>query len=156
MRYSDDIPYEQRRFWYFTTHGVGPGMIPSGVKVLETREGKNDKGTLGDYICLDSILNTDELKTYDLRELSPDDEKDEIEAITEYLREAGYHGSINLGRDGVGCMEIEVTWGDWKHEHIWLKNLMKEFGYEHIREDVTEEDGGDTYSAIHTFEKIKD
>lgn len=72
-RYSDVRPYEDRKYWYFTTHGIGPGTIPNDLNVLETREGQNDKGTWGTYICLDGVLNTDELNYYDLRELAPQD-----------------------------------------------------------------------------------
>ncbi len=71
-RYSDAVPYEKRKYWYFTTHGLGPGTIPKGVHVLDTQEGQNKKGTWGDFILLDAVLNTDELKQYDLIELSPD------------------------------------------------------------------------------------
>ena len=24
IRYSDEVPYEKRRYWYFTLHGLGP------------------------------------------------------------------------------------------------------------------------------------
>ena len=72
-RYSDARPYEDRKYWYFTTHGVGPGTVPKDLNVLEVREGQNEKGTWGDFICLDGVLNTDELDYYDLRELSPSD-----------------------------------------------------------------------------------
>lgn len=72
-RYSDEVPYEKRRYWYFTLHGLGPGTIPKDLKVLEIREGKNDKGTFGLYICLDGVVNTDELYEYDLKELAPED-----------------------------------------------------------------------------------
>lgn len=78
-RYSDVVPYENRKYWYFTTHGLGPGTIPKNITVLESREGRNDKGTLGDYMCLDAVLNTSELKEYDLRELEPIEEKDDYE-----------------------------------------------------------------------------
>jgi hypothetical protein len=71
-RYSDVVPYENRKYWYFTTHGIGPGTIPRGVKVLDVKEGQNKKGTWGDFICLDAVLNTDELKEFDLIELAPD------------------------------------------------------------------------------------
>jgi len=70
-RYSDVRPYEERKYWYFTTHGIGPGTIPKDLNVLEVQEGQNDKGTWGTYICLDGVLNTDELDYYDLRELAP-------------------------------------------------------------------------------------
>ena len=72
-RYSDVVPKEDRKYWYFTTHGLGPGMIPRGVNVLKVQEGQNRNGTWGDFILLDAILNTDELKQYDLIELAPKD-----------------------------------------------------------------------------------
>ena len=83
-RYSDVVPYENRKYWYFTTHGLGPGMLPKGVKVLKTQEGQNKQGTWGDFICLDAILNTSELRQYDLIELAPDT-IEECDSMTEYL-----------------------------------------------------------------------
>ena len=83
-RYSDVVPYENRKYWYFTTHGLGPGMLPKGVKVLKTQEGQNKQGTWGDFICLDAILNTSELRQYDLIELAPDT-MEECDSMTEYL-----------------------------------------------------------------------
>ena len=61
-------------FWYFTTHGIGPGTIPNDVHVVDTKEGKNRKGTEGDFVALDGVLTADELKEYDLIELAPVDE----------------------------------------------------------------------------------
>lgn len=51
---------------------------------------------------------------------------------------------------------VEVNWGDWKHDHLWLdsfvKKLLKEEGYDAtVSVQVTEEDGSDCYSAIHSF-----
>ena len=76
-RYSDVVPEEDRKYWYFTTHGVGPGSIPSDLKVLKTQEGKNRKGTEGVFVQLNGVLNTSELKKFDMIELSPEnlDEK---------------------------------------------------------------------------------
>lgn len=70
-RYSDNTPYKERRYWYFTLHGVGVGSIPKHVNVLDVIEGQNDKGTMGEYVCLDAVLNTSELKEYGIRELVP-------------------------------------------------------------------------------------
>lgn len=70
-RYSDVRPYEERKYWYFTTHGVGPGTIPKDLNVLDVQEGQNDKGTWGFYVLLDGVLNTSELREYDMRELAP-------------------------------------------------------------------------------------
>lgn len=52
---------------------------------------------------------------------------------------------------------VSIHWGDWKHEHLRLQYLVTEFSkandinIEHIDTQITEEDGSDTYSAIHTF-----
>lgn len=70
-RYSDHVPQEKRKYWYFTTHGVQPGSIPRDLNVLEIRDGQNDRGTWGTYVMLDGVLNTSELKKYDMRELVP-------------------------------------------------------------------------------------
>jgi hypothetical protein len=46
---------------------------------------------------------------------------------------------------------IYVIWGDWKHDHICLKNAMQENGFIFAGEEVTEEDGSDCYSATHAY-----
>lgn len=72
-RYSDayDDDRRQQGWWYFTTHGVMPGSIPKGLNVLDTKEGENSKGTLGTFVKLDGILNTSELRQYDMKEETP-------------------------------------------------------------------------------------
>ena len=51
-------------------------------------------------------------------------------------------------------VQIEISWGDWKHDHAYCDHLMKQKGYVCTDEQVTEEDGSDTYSAIHFYEKV--
>jgi len=78
-RYSDVLPQKDRDrgWWYFTTHGVGPGTIPKDLNVLEIRDGQNNKGTWGTFVRLDGIVNTSELSYYDLTELVPPSAKNE-------------------------------------------------------------------------------
>ena len=52
---------------------------------------------------------------------------------------------------GFPCLVIEVNWGDWKHSHGYLDYLMKEKHFFKVREDVTEENGSDCYSANHIY-----
>ena len=52
-----------------------------------------------------------------------------------------------------GIIEVEIHWGDWKHEHARCDLLMEKFGYAKTDEDVTEQDGSDCYSAIHSYRK---
>lgn len=54
------------------------------------------------------------------------------------------------------CIEYDINWGDWTHEHLrskWLlEELFKELGIvAHINSYTTEEDGSDTYSAHYTI-----
>ena len=48
-------------------------------------------------------------------------------------------------------VEVDISWGDWKHEHLRCNYLMIELGCESWGEVTTEEDGSDCYSAIHRF-----
>ena len=53
-----------------------------------------------------------------------------------------------------GTIEIPVSWGDWKHSHLYLETLMNELGYIQVKEELTEENGSDCYSATHFFQAI--
>ena len=46
---------------------------------------------------------------------------------------------------------IEVSWGDWKHDHAYLDYIMGELGYRKIEDKITEQDGSDCYSSIHIY-----
>jgi len=54
--------------------------------------------------------------------------------------------------NSTGFIEITVTDGDWKHDHLALKNVMKEAGYILFKRVITDESNGDdSFSAIYTF-----
>lgn len=131
-RYSDTVPYEKRKYWYFTTHGIGPGTIPKDLKVLEVKEGRNDKGTLGDFICLDGILNTSELKEFDLRELVPpeEDNVDICVFLRKYLQENGLYVNRNLWEENGEIHVVLLDLDESMHEHEKLDMLMSELDYE--------------------------
>lgn len=57
-------------WWYLCRHGIGPGTIPSGVKIIATCE---HDCAYKLYICLDRCLTTEELSRYDLKEECPSD-----------------------------------------------------------------------------------
>ena len=52
-----------------------------------------------------------------------------------------------------GTIQVEISWGDWKHEHLradWL--IANNIGGLLFRDEkVTEEDGSDCYSAVHSY-----
>ena len=63
-------------------------------------------------------------------------------------------------------IEVQIDWGDWKHEHKRLDYIMYDIIYEYNpklasnfykeKEEVTDEDGSDTYSAKHIYRIIED
>lgn len=58
-------------------------------------------------------------------------------------------------------IEVSLEWGDWKHDHLRLDYLMDDIIHDYdpnmgrhfgvMGAEVTEEDGSDTYSAIHSY-----
>lgn len=124
-RYSDVVPYEKRRYWYWTKHGLGPGTLPKGVNVLDAKDGQNQKGTWGVFVLLDAVLNTDELEQYDLIELAPQEDRQPVRAniwgpdgeTKGYVREsrqlnegpgAGYKISGKIGDVTINDISITV------------------------------------------------
>ena len=82
--------------------------------------------------------------------------KDLTQKLNEYLRENHCYQTVYAYDDNFYI--AEVTWGDWKHDHLRLEWLVREFaeknGYTRFignSVEVTEEDGSDTYSANHRF-----
>ena len=75
------------------------------------------------------------------------------EQIHHFLAENGVHPD-GVYTNSEKITSVEISWGDWKHDHIWCDNLMGYLGYDtYSEEDVTEEDGGDCYSATHYYQK---
>lgn len=54
-------------FWYYSKHGMGPGTLPKDVKVVDWYE-DDDYNT---WVALDSVLTTQELREYELKEQKP-------------------------------------------------------------------------------------
>ena len=58
-------------------------------------------------------------------------------------------------------ISADISWGDWKHDHLWFDHVAEKFfnekGYDvvNVNVDVTDEDGSDTYSAIHSLQLRK-
>lgn len=142
-RYSDVVPYNNRKYWYFTAHGTGPGTIPKDLKILQIIESSG-----GDYICLDGILNTSELTKYDMKESVPPEEL----IVQNFLNEKGFKYYSDIWKEN-DCIYISIEYGDWKHQHLYCDYLMKELGYELNDEIITWEDGSDCYSADREYFK---
>ncbi len=83
------------RYWYYTSHGAGPGSVPRDIDILYTLS-----MPYGDYFLSRQMLNTEELREFDIKEKIPTDEEiDEYgdrEEINKILDEEGNKFNLNL------------------------------------------------------------
>lgn len=54
-------------YWYYTRHGLGPGMLPKNVEILDVYEDSN----FGTYFKTNKILSTRTLREYEIEEKAP-------------------------------------------------------------------------------------
>lgn len=75
--------------------------------------------------------------------------------INEIMRSNNICGEV--WDESATVVAVELSWGDWKHDHARLVYLVSEdkskelSGLKGITGEVTESDGSDCYSAIHRF-----
>ena len=102
------------------------------------------------YIIKDENGNEEEVREVDVV-FVPDFSLPEECMISKYLRDNDAYCDEVYNE---GLIIIVSGDGDWKHYHLWLRNLMEYLGYKEIGERVTEEDGSDWYGSDHYFVKI--
>lgn len=62
-----------------------------------------------------------------------------------------YTGFNEISVDANGMVTIDIEWGDWKHDHLYVRHIMTQAGFVLIDEVITEEDDSDCYSATHSY-----
>lgn len=110
-----------------------------------------------DY-CNHLVVKNDKGVEQEVREYNaifvPRPELEGDEQIDRFLADNGLYPD-GVYTNSEGSTSVEISWGDWKHDHIWCDVLMKYLGYEtECEEEVTEENGSDCYSAIHYYHKV--
>lgn len=51
-----------------------------------------------------------------------------------------------------GEVNVDVHWGDWKHDHLYIDYVMEHNGFTQVRVmPFGEPTGDDTYSATHVY-----
>ena len=83
---------------------------------------------------------------------SPNKEKQADYMVHDFLNENGVWADVYSQMEG-NIIIVNIDWGDWRHQHLWARDLMSYLGYVQVGEVVTEEDGSDCYSAEHTYVK---
>ena len=141
-RYSDVVPYEQRKYWYLTSHGIGPGTIPKDLKLLDVISA----GGSYDFICLDGILNTSELNYYDVKEQFPPEDA----IVCHYLDEKNIRVEDVWLEDG----KIIIIVVDESIEfHKRVDVCLAEIGYTKVVEETDNGPTPECYSAKHVYRK---
>lgn len=112
---------------------------------------------LNDY-CQHYIVKDADGKEKEVREaecvFSPDYTKKNIdETISSFLNDNGVWAEVYPYSHDMPVLVVNIDWGDWRHSHLWARDLMSYLGYMEIGSQVTQEDGSDTYSAEHYFLK---
>jgi len=74
-----------------------------------------------------------------------------MKQIIKHLNKHGLYYEVYKIMDEI---RIEIIWGDWKHDHARTDYVMNQIGYRKTSEIVTEENGDDSYSSIHCYNKI--
>ena len=84
---------------------------------------------------------------------SPNTEKPADYMAYDFLKDNGVWAEVYPYQHDMPVLVVSISWGDWKHDHLWARNLMSYLGYKEIGDRVTEENGSDCYSAEHYFVK---
>lgn len=104
--------------------------------------------------CDHFIVKSDDGQVREIQQyqalIPPKDCKHEEERIQNFLDDNGVWAEV-YQVSGTTAIAVDISWGDWKHEHLWCRDLMNFLGYAEIGSKVTEENGSDCYSAIHYF-----
>ena len=114
-----------------------------------------DERLKGDY-CPHLVLEDAEGNTKDIREwevvVIPDTTLPVLDMVNKYISDNELYIDDISGNDE--AIAISIEWGDWKHSHGYLDELMKHLDYTCGDQIVTEENGSDCYSATHYFYKV--
>lgn len=74
----------------------------------------------------------------------------EEKKIFELLKSKGIYADV-YSRNRIPIVSVDISWGDWKHDHLHCDDVMAEAGFKKVSTQVTEDDGGDAYSATHNY-----
>lgn len=137
-----------RKVWLFIT--VEGRYIP----VLDKSKVYTVVGYLpkDDHLLVRNGNETKEIGYYECIVLPNEAIECESQRISDYLSVNGIHEEVCAYN---GSVEVDIVWGDWKHDHGYCDSLMSYIGYNCDDVQETEENGSDCYSAIHYYSKAE-
>lgn len=145
------VMYTERDDDYTDYYFDGKYRIWQTDKTLATRFNSEAEARkcVGNIKCGEYKVDYSVIKVLDFDEV--------LDELQEALRINDRHEDVTFFG---GAYQIEVTWGDWKHDHAYICNFVKGFFEMHgimvkCDQEVTEENGTDAYSAVCTFTEVK-
>lgn len=74
------------------------------------------------------------------------------EEVQKVLNDGGVYADV-YPHHTLPVIQVEISWGDWKHSHLRADWLISEHmkGLTKFSVQVTEENGSDAYSAVHNY-----
>jgi hypothetical protein len=76
--------------------------------------------------------------------------KQDVERVDSLLNEYSISAYVNADYS-LNTIYIDIDWGDWKHDHLYIRHLLSTIGFNEIREDVIGSTDSDYYKSEHTF-----
>ncbi|MBE6121158.1 MAG: hypothetical protein E7190_00410 [Erysipelotrichaceae bacterium] len=78
--------------------------------------------------------------------------REEYDCITRCFNACNVWGDVHdyWEDDSIG---VDITWGDWKHDHLRCDWIMEELGYALVEVYDIEENGSDCYSATRRYRR---
>lgn len=143
--------YLNKTVWLFDIHGGWNYTLNKTKTYVVVKEVKH--GHWNHFIVRDEQGNEKEIREYECIVVPDNTITDAVSRISRYLSDNRNYGEIVNSVGNGRAVQIEVTWGDWKHDHGYLDSLMRYIGYRKVGETETEENGSDNYSSIHSFVK---
>ena len=112
---------------------------------------------LNEYVLIED-KNTDVINNI-IKAIEDNYVKEEKEYYKKYgMDESKAHPPYwTIEPNGENGIVVDISWGDWKHDHGYCSGLVKrtaeELGFDCVEDEseVYEEDGSDTYSAKHFY-----
>ena len=139
--------------WNFVLDKTATAMVVGVVEPGHTLpDGSMNNDWCNHLIVQDSEGNITDTPDYKCV-VCPENTEDKVDTIQKYLcdNQADFSEIYQPNDDSV---IISVSWGDWRHSHMFLRTLMGYIGYQQMAEVLTEEDGSDCYSADHYYSKV--
>jgi len=79
--------------------------------------------------------------------------KNDADYVREIIERAGLYAEVWMTKTTVA---VEIEWGHVRQDHTRCLNVLQPYGFEQVRETVTDEDEySPLYSSIHYFHKLR-